>query len=98
VEADIFEVFESPLQSRTATEERESFADRHCEHFGDVEAAEFDVEDFAAEACPFAVGAGHRHIGQKLHVDLQSAVSFARGAAPARSAVETEMPGGVVAD
>src|SRR5882724_9654056 len=57
VEANVDEEFESRLELALAAEEGEGFACRHVVDLGDVEAAVFDFEDFAAVTAAAALGA-----------------------------------------
>ncbi len=61
------------------------------QHFGDVLAAEQDLQRLAVVALPFADLAGHRDVRQELHLDLDVALTLARLAAAALD-VEREPP------
>ena len=55
----------------------------HLQHVGDRLALEPHLQRLAIEAMPFADGAGHPHVGQKIHLQPVRAVPFARLAAAA---------------
>mgnify|MGYP001351297743 CR=1 FL=1 len=74
----------------------------HLEHFGDVLAAEPNLQRLVVEAMTAAHRAGHPDVGQELHVDAVGPVALARlaSAAAGRAGrhVEAESPGLVAAD
>src|SRR5208337_2242362 len=77
------------LDLAAMAEENERLARREIEDFRDVSPPVGDLEDLRAIARTTALGAAHDHIGQKLHVDREEAVSLA-GAAPPALDVEAE--------
>ena len=72
-------------------EMRQRLLDVHFEHVGDALPFEAHLQRLAVEAMPFAHGAGHPHVGQKIHFQPRRAVPLARLAAPAAH-VEAESP------
>ena len=57
--------------------------DRHVEHVGDAAALEADFERLAVVALAVALFAGHVHVGQEVHLDLDLPVAATDLAAPA---------------
>src|SRR5687767_2036834 len=78
-------------------EELERVLDRHAEDVRDVLSLVVDLERLAVVALPGADLAGHVHVGEELHLDLDDPVARARLAPPALH-VEGEAAGRVAAD
>src|SRR5690606_23102448 len=74
----------------------ERLCHREPEYFADIAAAITDFEGFAVVAFAVAYVAGHVHVGQEMHLDLDHAVALA-GFAPAALDVEAEAAGVVAA-
>ena len=70
--------------------------DAHLEHLGDVLALVADLERLAVVALALADLAGHVHVGQEVHLDLDLPVALA-GLAAAALDVEAEAAGLVAA-
>ena len=81
---------------RDGGEEVGRLLDRHVEDLGDGLALVVHLEGLPVEPGPVADLAGHVHVGQEVHLDLQRAVARARLAAPALD-VEREAAGQVPA-
>src|SRR5437870_4000445 len=64
-------------------EEPERVLDRHIEHVGDAAPLEADLERLPVVALAVALFAGHVHVGQEVHLDLDLAVAATDLAAPA---------------
>ena len=77
-------------------EELQRLLDRHVEHVGDALALEADLQRLAVVALAVALFAGHVHVGQEVHLDLDLPVAAADLAAPALD-VEAETAGLVAA-
>ena len=75
-------------------EELEGVGAGHVQHVGDVAALEVDLEGVAVVAAALAHLAGHVHVGQEVHLDLDGAVALA-GVAAAPADVEGEPAGHV---
>ena len=88
----------SRLCSMTSTVDKEvdRLGDRHVEYLGDVLALELNVKCVAVEPGPVADLARHVHVGQKVHLDLDRAVTRASLATPTLD-VEAKPPGLVAA-
>ena len=98
-ETDVAEadVHQGPHVARDAGlvgEEVDRLGDRHVEHVGDRLALELDVERVAVVAGAVTDLAGHVHVGQEVHLDLDRAVARARVAATSLD-VEAEAAGHV---
>src|SRR5208337_3216291 len=89
VESYVQQRMDPSLDLAAVAEENERLARREIEDFRDVSPPVGDLEDLRAIARTTALGAAHVHIGQKLHVDREEAVSLA-GATPPALDVEAE--------
>src|SRR5208337_4918843 len=89
VESYVQQRMDASLDLAAVAEENERLARREIEDFRDVSPPVGDLEDLRAIARTTALGAAHVHIGQKLHVDREEAVSLA-GATPPALDVEAE--------
>src|SRR5690606_31874339 len=96
IKADI----EQPLQPLAdlvvATKEGVGGPHGHRQHIGDRTVTVTDLQDLIAIARAAATRALHRHVGEKLHIDLQLSVAFT-GHTAAELVVEAEMAGAKVA-
>ena len=81
---------------RHVLEHLERFIDCELEHVRDGVASELDLLDLARVARAVTHLAGHVHVGQEVHLDLDDAVALTRLAPPALH-VEAEAPGLVTA-
>ena len=95
-EAGLFQSAQFGSDDWVLVKEPRGFRHRHVEHFGDAAAFVRDLQGLAVVAPSAALIAGHVHIGEEVHVDLQLAVALAFLTTPARG-VETEAPGFVTA-
>jgi hypothetical protein len=67
----------------TAEKNSSAVFHRHVQHIGNGFALELHFQRFAVIAFAFAGVAGHIHIRQEVHLDLDDAVALTRFAAPA---------------
>ena len=77
-------------------EERQGLLHRHPQHLVDRPPLVADLQGLAVVAAAVADVAGHVHVGQEVHLDLDQAVALAGLAAPAAH-VEGEAPRAVAA-
>ena len=63
------------------------------EHLGDVLALELDVEGVAVVAGALAHLAGHVHVGQEVHLDLDRAVARSTPRSGRRLTLKEKRPG-----
>ena len=95
-QADVLERLEAPGDARHVGEELHRLLHAHVEHVGDVLALVPDLERVAVVPLAAAGLAGHVHVGQEVHLDLDLAVAAAGLAATALD-VEAEATGLVAA-
>src|SRR5262245_60946381 len=74
---------------RDVFEQHQQLLNIHLQHIGDGFLLELHFQRLAAESLAFADGASNPHVGEKVHFQPRTAVSFAGFAAPAFD-VETE--------
>src|ERR1700752_2903562 len=77
IQADIQEQLQAAFDDRLSPEESKRLAHRQLENLGDVEIADLDIEPLRLETRPIALRAGHAHVGEKLHVHGEGAMSLA---------------------
>ena len=88
-EAHLLQRLQLAPRRRERLEQLQRLGHRHVQHLGDVLATEADLQRFAVVAGAVADLAGHGHVGEELHLDLD--VSGARaGLAAAALHVERE--------
>src|SRR5450759_2908577 len=95
-QADLVERLQAARDARHVGKELDRVLDAHLEHLGDVLALVPDLERVAVVALAAAGLAGHVHVGQEVHLDLNLAVALT-GLAASPLDVEAEAPGLVAA-
>ncbi len=82
-EPDVDQRLKLARDARNRVEKLERILDRRVEHIGDAPAFVVHLQRLAVVALAVADIARHVHVGQKMHLDLDDAVTLARFAAPA---------------
>ena len=95
-QAHVVQGLELALDGGDGRKEDKGLLHGHLEHVGDRLAAVEHLKRLTVVALAAALLAGHVHVGQEVHLDLDLAVALARLAATARH-VEAETAGGVAA-
>src|SRR5690606_10217293 len=90
-EAHVRQRLELARNGRYRLEEGERLLDRHLQHLLDAAPLVADLEGLAVVALAMADIAGHVHVGQEVHLDLDQPVALAGFAATAAD-VEGKTP------